>query len=120
MPVSASVAQARQSRYDRRLNRAAAMIPQGPYCYRIAGVTHPSDGSARVQTVRCPYWKTRLDWPDQADGYCRLLKKGDTSQGRNTDGRPRATMLLWDQVKECGINEDSDEDEPDQGCASGL
>jgi hypothetical protein len=51
------------------------------------------------ERIVCPYWKQRGDWPEQANGYCRLLKAGD-----NSKHRPTSTMFLWDMVKECAIN----------------
>lgn len=77
-----------------------ARIPTGPYCYTLA----PGENDARPQRVPCPFWKRRGDWPAQADGYCRFLKCGDSSKARSRNGAPIATMLLWDQVKECGVN----------------
>jgi len=53
-----------------------------------------------MQIEPCPHGKRRGDKPQQANGYCRLLKRGDSSQGR------RATLLLHDHGKECGINRD--------------
>lgn len=47
----------------------------------------------------CPYWK-KLKYRDCCGKrlyYCKYLKMADTYQG-NT--------LLWDQCKECGINDE--------------
>lgn len=64
-----------------------SLIPKGIYCYSNQGV--------------CPYWSIREDRPGQTNGYCSLLGKGDWELvGSN----------LWDQVKECGEN-DENEDE---------
>jgi hypothetical protein len=106
MLVATSRALARQSRHDRRIGRAETVIPHGDYCYRIAGVENGPDRSPALKTQRRPYWKGRKDRPQQRFGYCRLLKVGDYTQGRNPEGEPRATLLFWDQVKECGINPD--------------
>lgn len=68
-------------------------IPQGLYCYRIVGVNEATGG---IKTHPCPYWESRLDKPKQENGYCSFLEEGDwESEGLS---------LLWDQVKECGIN----------------
>jgi len=75
-------------------DRDYTKIPIGPYCYN---------------NKICPYWYRAEDGVDQAYGYCSYLHKGDWMK----DG----TMLLWDQVKECGVNddnEDSDELETDR------
>ncbi|WP_262267235.1 hypothetical protein [Microvirga yunnanensis] len=104
MPVQAAAALSRQSRHDRRIGRAEAVIPHGDYCYRITSVATGADGAPSLKTQCCPYWKGRKDRPEQRFGYCRLLKVGDYTHGRTPDGKPRATSLLWDQVKECGLN----------------
>jgi hypothetical protein len=96
MTVDAKTRAARQARYDRRRAMAEKVVPPGPYCY---DATHP-----------CPYWKRRTDKPDQLFGFCRLLKVGDATQGRLRNGVPRATMLLFDMVKECGVNLDEAND----------
>ena len=59
-------------------------IPSGCYCYDENGL--------------CPYWSKRKDKPDQENGYCEYLKKGDWEHD--------FFGLLWDQVKECGENDD--------------
>jgi hypothetical protein len=64
-------------------------IPAGVYCY---------------DEKLCPFWDRHSEFDPQMNGYCHLLGKGDWMEN--------GTMLLWDQVKECGINEDyGDEDE---------
>jgi len=68
-------------------------IPKGPYCYTmIEGVYTP-----------CPHWSMREDKPHQENGYCSFLGEGDWED----DG----PSLLWDQVKECGVNDNIDEKE---------
>lgn len=59
-------------------------IPKGPYCYDDRGL--------------CPFWEKRKDKPYQEDGYCHYLNFGDWES--------ETFSLLWDQVKECGINDD--------------
>lgn len=56
-------------------------IPEGPYCYR--------------GEYLCPYWSKDHSKPDQENGYCSFIKKGDWELNFG---------LLWDQCKECGIN----------------
>jgi len=59
-------------------------IPHGMYCH---GDEHKP----------CPHWK-RVWWRrKQENGYCKLLKRGDWMPGLSH---------LWDQCKECGINDD--------------
>jgi len=80
-------------------------IPYGSYCYDKNGI--------------CPYWSINSDFPEQYNGYCAFLEKGDWDLNREREwidvktkikltadeiGLPMS--LLWDQVKECGVNED--------------
>lgn len=69
-------------------------IPPGPYCY--FGSRAPGDPDYKP----CPHWRKLADYEEQLNGYCTYLKLGDYME----DG----TLLLWDQVKECGINDDFD------------
>ena len=62
-------------------------IPAGSYCY----ATNDYDGK-----VVCPYWASHESKPKQENGYCVMIGHGDWE----TEG----TSLLWDHVKECGIN----------------
>jgi hypothetical protein len=59
-----------------------SVIPEGQYCYDEFGV--------------CPYWSLDPTHPEQENGHCAYLEQGDWETGG----------LLWDEVKECGINED--------------
>lgn len=85
------------------------MIPEGPYCYTPKGMTTGENGLPRMQIDLCPFWKRRGDWRPGQQGYCRFLKVGDQTSGLDSTGRPRATFLLFDQVKECGINPGDDD-----------
>ena len=59
------------------------LIPSGTYCYSEKG--------------RCPFWRILKTRPHQENGYCLYLHQGDFSDGLG---------LLWDQCKECGVNDD--------------
>ena len=63
-------------------------IPHGDYCYTIIS-ENP------FKTKACPHWNMRTDKPNQENGYCSFLKKGDWDSGFS---------LLWDQGKECDVN----------------
>jgi len=89
-----------------------AKIPKGPYC-------HSLDSTYAV----CPYWKTVKDRERQYNGWCDFLGKGDLELSKemtlmNTkigeqsrgDELPFPTSLLWDQCKECGINDEEPEE----------
>ena len=79
---------------------AESLIPAGPYCY--TPVQGPCAENGSVFRVKCcPFWRTLPGLPEQRSGWCDYLRTGDNE----ADG----TLLLWDQVKECGIK-DSDED----------
>ncbi len=71
-------------------------IPKGQYCYSITGI----DTKGKLLSKTCPFWHIRLNAPEQENGFCSLLNRADNDEGLS---------LLWDQVKECGIN-DSDDD----------
>ncbi|NHJ33124.1 MAG: hypothetical protein FK732_09685 [Asgard group archaeon] len=74
------------------MKKDKSLIPKGCYCY----TDHRGKG-------RCPYWDFDKTKPEQECGYCHYLEVGDWEE----DG----TLLLWDQVKECGINMDYDDEE---------
>lgn len=108
MPVSSQIAAQRQARYDRRMSEAAAKVPKGDYCYSKVRLEAGANGMPVLKTVSCPYFKGRPDQPEQRWGYCRLLKRGDFTQGVDDKGRPRWTLHLWDGNKECGVNSGDD------------
>ena len=99
----------RRERTQARIAANIDLIPEGMYCY-----THVADpdldarrraegrtGFIPGRFIPCPFLETRDDKPEQANGYCRLLRKGDWMK----DG----TFLLWDQCKECGVKMEIDE-----------
>lgn len=59
------------------------------YCY-----TADEQGNYIV----CSFYDSHPDAGYQNDGYCHLIHCGDWFE-------ENSTMLLWDQVKECGIND---------------
>lgn len=63
------------------------LIPKGCYCY-------DNDG-------RCPFLTIDEKYPEQLNGYCTLLEKGDWM---GEDG----TSELWDECKNCDINDDDE------------
>ena len=78
-----------------------SVIPSGMYCYR--------------GTVVCPYWSLREEYPEQGNGYCAYLGRGDWEVEIPEDYPPNFPIsplsLLWDQVKECGVNMNWEEEE---------
>ena len=73
----------------------STIIPYGIYCYST---------SPKGKKIRCPYWLLFKDKPFQNNGYCKFLGRGDW-EVTNRENSWRS--LLWDSVKECGINEPS-------------
>lgn len=69
-------------------------IPHGMYCYEIK---YYDDKNHILRTKVCPYWSIDTTKPEQDNGYCSYLQMGDWDMSLG---------MLWDQVKECGINED--------------
>lgn len=55
--------------------------------------------------TRCMFWKKLSGFPDQQSGWCDYLKTGDMIDDET------GTMLLWDQVKECGVNYGEDDED---------
>lgn len=70
-------------------------IPPGPYCYHI--IDGPNK-HGQLSILKCPYWESHPEKPEQMNGYCRFIKKGDWEEN--------GTTLLFDLCKECGIKED--------------
>lgn len=85
------------------VNGDERIIPEGGYCYSVLGLVEDENGLPVMKTKPCPYWGRDKDQLEQSDGYCAKLKSGDWHQG--------GTILLWDMVKECGINERTEEEE---------
>jgi hypothetical protein len=76
--------------------KAESLIPVGDYCYQFEGETYYVDGVPHLPIKSCPFYDLLADREAQANGYCRYLNKGDLELG--------VFSLLWDAVKECGIN----------------
>jgi hypothetical protein len=73
-----------------------SVIPAGLYCYESHGITE-RNGLPVLETTPCRYWRTVPGRREQERGYCGLLEVGDWQL---------PIGLLWDQCKECGINDD--------------
>jgi len=71
-----------------------ALIPEGNYCYKLVSV-NPETGTSVCKC--CPFWDRITYFPEYENGYCHYMKAGDW-QGKGIG-------LLWDQCKECGVNE---------------
>ena len=64
------------------------LVPKGCYCYDAGG--------------KCPFWSIHEVYPEQMNGYCSLLERGDWTHGAS------ASSELWDACKNCGINDDDE------------
>ena len=92
------------------------LIPTGYYCYTLL---------KNHKRHFCPYWSIKKDKLEQENGYCAYLEKGDwdinkevkwetlDKNGKKVKGKLQSAneigfpmSLLWDSVKECGINEE--------------
>jgi hypothetical protein len=85
------------------LARSTVPIPRGPYCYQVIKQIPDVDASRLpiLSTRICPYWAGTAGKNDAIDtGYCTFTQTSDDDD--------KGTGLLWDQCKECGINEDDD------------
>jgi hypothetical protein len=66
-------------------------IPDGMYCY-----TYRDD-----EYYPCPFHNHNAEEEDQNDGYCAYLNMGDWMD--------KSSGLLWDQIKDCNINDSWEE-----------
>lgn len=82
-----------------RREHSTSDIPAGLYCYTLVS---GKPGSIMPRRWRCPYWDWNPWAPGQFNGYCHLIKSGDWSY--------RNGGILWDMCKECGLNDDYDEE----------
>ena len=110
------------------MNKGINKIPYGYYCYTFRKEIRNDNGELIGFDInRCPYWKVKKLKNSEIEYYhCKYLNEND--MGNLSDEEYHKILnyfgndenkvndffklwLLWDQVKECGINEDEDEDE---------
>lgn len=83
-------------------------IPKGLYCYRPLGPGYEdADGKFRYPVDLCPYWAVDPAKPEQENGYCAFLRLADWEDNGGI-------THLWDQVKECGINDEIEDEEDEE------
>lgn len=101
------------------MEKDISVIPRGDYCYSIVG-----HNGVKMQVKYCPYWSLSKEHEAQNNGYCSFLEKGDwelnkekvwgsASNAKNFQSAEKIGLpmsLLWDAVKECGINHYTDEE----------
>jgi hypothetical protein len=79
-----------------KVKKDKSIIPDNPsYCYKSIRQSKDNPDIFPI-TELCPYWRIAVDKPKTLDGYCLFLEEGDWQE----DG----TMALFDQLKNCGIN----------------
>ena len=102
-----------------RESKGVSVIPKGSYCYsnmRQSGAN--KDGLPTFKVDLCPYWDSDDEKGDQEYGYCWFLQGGDWETNETKEWKNEKTGeiqtaneigiplgLLWDQCKECGVNE---------------
>lgn len=74
---------------------AEDLIPHSDYCYTVLEPPTKKN-NYKMKIKPCPFYDKNPTKPEQQNGYCHFLKAGDWEE----DG----AFLLWDMVKECGIN----------------
>lgn len=98
--------------------RDTSLIPVGPYCY--TNLRQDPDDPDVIHTDLCPYWhKTEsglviclftgdVEIDNDEVSYREAMRRFKTEEvAEKIIGK---TSLLWDQVKECGINFDDDDE----------
>lgn len=91
-------------------------IPQGSYCYSKREYI-PEEDCIRLLDL-CPYWK-HTDHGTVCCEYLKLESVENTEEGyikalsyfgsEDILDEKAPLLLLWNQVKECGINDEWDE-----------
>jgi hypothetical protein len=79
--------------HEQILRDLQKFIPEGIYCYELKN----------EKRVLCPFWSFKKNKHHQENGFCSYLNKGDWQKN--------GTFLLWDACKECGINDDWEEED---------
>lgn len=99
-----------------------SLIPKGPYCYTPDSSSEAKEAWEKFGIFKvhpCPYWerydsKKHGPLPQEIQDEIQnaLLYPGAFCKFLNTgDWMPDGTMLLWDQVKECGVNCDREDED---------
>lgn len=77
-------------------NPDTSLIPKGSYCYTFLKGEQNTSGFPKIKT--CPYYRFNEKEHHQNNGYCAYLGVGDWEEN--------SSSLLWDMIKECGINDE--------------
>lgn len=101
------------------MEKDTSVIPRGDYCYTPIG-----HNGVKMQVKYCPYWSLSKGHEKQNNGYCSYLEKGDWDLNKEKSWESASDVgnflsaseiglpmsLLWDAVKECGINHYDDDE----------
>lgn len=106
-----------------RNNKDISVIPKGLYCYTIKKIVHDANRGSIIETNPCPYCTTKM-YGETEQPFCSFLEKGSIHNNTTEneyekilkyfDGDENklkeelSLFLLWDGVKECGINDEED------------
>lgn len=82
---------------EEALQEPEKWIPYGIYCY-VPSSNNDTPG------YLCPFWDRNEGKPPMENGCCHYLQIEDGLDAEYF-------TLLWDMCKECGINDDCDEEE---------
>jgi len=83
-----------------------SVIPPGMYCYEVVPDNEyvPPELLGKMGPYKlrvCPYWSADKNAPEQMWGVCSYLETSDVEIDKEG-----GFGLLWDMVKECGINDE--------------
>lgn len=98
-----------------------SVIPEGPYCYLpdIEKNKNKDKNDTAYYIKPCPYYSSIEDEGVKLP-YCKFLEQGGTENGMSNEDFKKLEKkygpdkiwdkyplgLLWDQVKECGENDE--------------
>ena len=106
-----------------KAEKGESVIPKGAYCYSNTRMSDrkTEEGLPIFDVDRCPYWDSDENRPDQYDGYCWFIEKGDWDLNSEKEWKNQKTGeiqtgdeiglpmgLLWDGCKECGVKDDEE------------
>jgi hypothetical protein len=93
------------------MHKNTTLIPKGYYCYTLLE-TPSKENNFKFKTKYCPYLSLNPDKPDQMNGYCSYLERGDWSaeipENFPEDFPLSCLSLLWDACKQCNVNLDEE------------
>ena len=100
------------------LVRAESLIPKGPYCYSLINTPEAEEAWKNEGIIKinlCPFWcrydaKIYGPLPDDLKEYQQNYYGAYCSYIHSGDWLDDGTMILWDQVKYCCVNDAWDDE----------